>query len=253
VTLAGSLPHLTAWQWTFAVIAALSFGLAKAGLAGLGLVGVVVFASLFGARDSTGVVLPLLLAADIGAVSIFKQHARWDYLRRTLPIAAVGVVLGTLIMQRVDNASFRPILGGVILALTAMQLVRRQWPDAFGRVPHAPGVGWGLGLLAGVATMIANAAGPVVALYYTAVGLPKFEVVGTTAWFFFLINIFKIPFSISIGVIHGSSLLLDAVLLPPIIIGLFAGRWLMNRISQRTFDLVLLVFAAAAAVRLIVA
>src|SRR6185436_13769334 len=107
--------------------------------------------------------------------------ARWDYLRRTLPVAAVGVVIGTAIMQRLDNASFRPLLGMAILGLTGMQLVQRQWPGVFGRVLHAPIVAWGLGLLAGVTTMIANAAGPLVSLYYVAVGLPKYEVVGTMA------------------------------------------------------------------------
>lgn len=225
-------------------------GLSKAGFTGLGLVAVIVFASIFGARDSTGVVLPLLIVADIGAVGIFKQHARWDYIRRTLPLAAVGVVLGALIMGRLDNESFRPILGAVILILTMMQLVRLRWPDAFGQVPHSNGAAWSLGLLAGITTMIANAAGPLVALYCVALGLPKLEIVGTLAWFFFLINLFKVPFSISIGVIHGSSIALDAVLVPAVAVGLFGGRWLIGRISQRVFDGVLLAFAAIAALRL---
>lgn len=217
----------------------------------MGLVAVILFASIFGARDSTGIVLPLLIVGDIGAVSIFRQHARWDHIRRTLPVAAAGVVIGTLIMQRLDNASFRPLLGGVILMLTALQLVRMRWPDIYGAVPHSRPVAWSLGLLAGITTMVANAAGPFVALYYVAVGLPKMEVIGTLAWFFVIINIFKLPFSAWLGVIHGSSLALDAVLVPAVILGLLSGRWLIGRISQRTFDSVLLAFAALAALRLL--
>ncbi|CAN5916947.1 sulfite exporter TauE/SafE family protein [soil metagenome] len=244
------MPHLTGGEWLIATLGALCAGLSKGGFSGLGLISVIIFASIFGARDSTGIVLPLLIVADIGAVSIFRQHARWDHIRRTLPLAAAGVVIGTLIMLRLDNASFRPLLGGVILVLTALQLVRLRWPDLYGAVPHSRPVAWSLGLVAGITTMVANAAGPFVALYYVAVGLPKMEVVGTLAWFFFIINLFKVPFSAWIGVIHGSSLALDAVLVPAVILGLLSGRWLIGRISQRMFDGVLLAFAALAALRL---
>jgi len=246
------VPHLTEWQWLIAVTAAICVGLSKAGFAGLGLVAVATFASIFGARDSTGIVLPMLIVADIGAVLVFKQHTRWDYIKRTLPLACVGVVGGTLIMQRLDNAAFRPVIGGLILALAALQLVRLRWPDMFGRTPHSRVVAWPLGLLAGFTTMMANAAGPLVALYCVAVELPKFQVVGTLAWFFFIINVFKVPFSVSLGVIHGSSLALNAVLVPAILAGLFAGRWLIGRIPQRAFEGLLLLFAVGAAVRLLV-
>ena len=245
------MPHLSGWEWTIAIFGAACAGLSKAGFSGLGLGAVIVFATIFGARDSTGIVLPLLIVADIGAVSIFRQHARWDHIRRTLPLAAAGVVLGTLIMMRLDNASFRPLLGGIILILTGLQFVRLRWPDVYGSVPHSRPVAWALGLVAGITTMVANAAGPFVALYCVAVGLPKMEVVGTLAWFFLLINLFKVPFSVWLGVIHGSSLTLDAVLVPAVLAGLLCGRWLIGRISQRVFDGVLLLFAASAALRLI--
>ena len=245
------MPHLDGLQWLLAILAALCVGLSKAGFTGLGLVAVIGFASIFGARDSTGVVLPLLIVADIGAVALFRQHARWDYIRRILPIACVGVLIGTLIMQRLDNAQFRPLIGAVVLTLTGLQLVRVRWPDALGRVPHSRAVAWALGLLAGVTTMIANAAGPLVALYCVAVALPKLEVVGTIAWFFFILNIFKVPFSAGLGLIHGSSLALNAVLIPAILAGLVGGRWLIQRVPQRVFEGLVLAFAAIAAARLL--
>lgn len=245
-----SLPALTEAQWILAAIAAACAGFSKAGFTGVGLVTVVVFASLFGARDSTGIVLPIFIMADLGAVTLFKQHARWDYIRRTLPLAGAGVVIGTLILARMDNDGFRPVLGAMIIGLVVMQVMRMRWPDVFGAVPHTRAAAWSLGLLAGITTMLANAAGPIVALYCIAVGLPKYEVVGTLAWFFFLVNLFKVPFSISLGVIHGSSVLLNVVLAPFIFIGLLAGRWLIGRVPQRVFDAVMLTFAAVAAARL---
>jgi uncharacterized protein len=247
------MPQLDHLQWTLAIVAAICAGLSKAGFAGLGLVAVIVFANIFGARDSTGVVLPLLIAADLGAVGIFKQHARWDYIRRTLPAAAIGVIIGAVVLARLDNATFKPVLGAIILALTTMQLARLRWPDLLGSVPHSRGAALTLGLLAGMTTMMANAAGPLVALYFVAVGLPKFEVVGTLAWFFFLINLFKMPFSIGIGVVRWSSLAFDAVLVPAVFLGLFGGRWLIHRIPQRAFDAMMLLFAAVASLRLILA
>ena len=99
--------------------------------------------------------------------------------------------------------------------------------------------------------MLANAAGPIIAIYCVAVGLPKFELVGTSAWFFFIINAFKVPFSVALGLIHGQTLALNAILSPAILFGMFVGRWLTTHIPQRLFDGLLLVFAAVAALRLI--
>ena len=118
-------------------------------------------------------------------------------------------------------------------------------------MPHNRWFAWGMGLLAGVTTMLANAAGPIFALYALAVALPKFEIVGTSAWFFFIINSFKVPFSLGLGLIHGQTLLLNLILSPAIIAGVFGGRWIMTRIPQRLFDEFLLAFAAIAALRLI--
>jgi uncharacterized membrane protein YfcA len=242
---------VTPTQWILAVLAAAGVGLSKAGLAGVGLFHVVIFAFLFGARDSTGVVLPMLLVGDVYAVSVFRQHARWDYIRRMLPPVCLGVVIGALSMRRLNDNAFKPVVGWIILALAIMQVVRWQRPDWFGRVPHSPWFAWTIGLFAGVTTMLANAAGPIIALYSLSIGLPKFEFVGTSAWLFLIVNLFKVPFSVELGLIHRDTLWLNLVLLPAILIGLAGGRWLTARIPQRMFDRFLLVFAAAAALRLI--
>lgn len=246
------IPHLGQLEWLLAIVAAISIGLSKAGFSGIGMIAVIVFANMMGARESTGMVLPLLIAADIGAVSIYRGHARWDYIRRTWPAAAVGVVIGAFFLSRMSNASFEPILGAIILALTVAQLAKMRWPDLFTpALSHSRTLALSLGLLAGITTMMANAAGPLVALYFVAAGLPKFEVVGTLAWFFFLINLFKMPFSVGIGVVRPSSLAFDAILVPAVFVGLFGGRWLIHRIPQKAFDALMLAFAAVASLRLI--
>jgi uncharacterized membrane protein YfcA len=245
------MPDLSVTHWLLAAIAAVGIGVAKAGFAGVSLLYVVIFAFLFGARESSGIVLPLLLIGDLGAIRYFRQHARWDYVRRMLPPAIVGIVIGTLLMGRLDEASFRPTIGAIILALTALQLLRLAKPGWFGAVPHAWWFAWMMGILAGITSMLANASGPIIALYTLAVGLPKLEFVGTNAWFFMIVNAIKVPFSLSLGLIHANTLLLNVALAPAIALGVWAGRWATHRIPQRAFDTLLLVFAAAAALRLI--
>ena len=245
------MPHLSPSQWALAIAAATGIGIGKSGLAGMSLVHVLAFAFLFGARESTGVVLPMLLVGDVCAVRIFHQHARWDYVRRMLPPACVGVIVAAIIMRGLSESVYKPLIGVTILTLTILQIARMLRPAWFGAVPHARWFAMTIGLVAGGATMLANAAGPIIAIYCVAVALPKFELVGTSAWFFFIINAFKVPFSISLGLIHGSTLALNAVLSPAIVGGIFIGRWLTAHVPQRLFDGLLLAFAAVAAFRLI--
>lgn len=245
------MPHFTLFQWLLAVIGAFGIGVAKSGFTGVSLVHVLIFATLFNAKESTGVVLPMLIIGDICAVSIFRRHAQWKYIGRLLPPTAVGVMIGAYLVGIISERQFKPVIGVVILTLTALQLLRLSKPQLFDRVPHQLWFAWTMGLAAGVTTMLANAAGPIAALYLLAVSLPKFELVGTSAWLFFVVNVFKVPFSAKLGLIHPDTLLLNLILVPAILCGLFAGRWLVARIPQRMFDTLLLVFAGFAAIRMI--
>ena len=148
------MPHLSSVQWILAVVAATGIGIGKAGLAGMSLVHVLIFAFLFGARESTGVVLPMLLVGDVLAVRIFHQHARWVYVRRMLPPACLGVIVAAIVMRGLSEAVYKPIIGITILALTALQIARMYKPEWFGNVPHAAWFAWTIGLIAGGATML---------------------------------------------------------------------------------------------------
>jgi uncharacterized membrane protein YfcA len=245
------MPDLSLAQWLLAVVAATCLGIGKAGFAGMSLVHVLIFAFLFGARSSTGVVLPMLLVGDVFAVRVFHEHARWDYIRRMLPPACLGVIIGAVLMRGLSDRVFKPVIGWIILILTVLQLARTARADWFGDIPHSRAFAWSMGLLAGGTTMLANAAGPIMAIYMLAVGLPKFEIVGTGAWFFFIINAFKVPFSFALGLIYGQTLLFNLALTPAVLAGTLSGRWLTRQVPQRLFDVLLLAFAALAALRLI--
>lgn len=242
---------LTTTQWCWAVAAAFGIGFSKAGFAGVGLFHVIVFAWLFGSKTSTGIVLPLLIIGDITAVLTYRQHTRWEYVRRVLPPAVFGVVLGWLLMEHLTDAGLKPLLGIIVLGLALLQIARMWRPEWFNHVPHARGFAVGIGIVAGFATMLANAAGPIVAIYLLAIGLPKFELVGTSSWFFFIVNVLKIPFSAEMGLIRPDTLMLNLTLLPAVIVGWAIGRRLVRIVQQRFFDSILLVLVIVAALRML--
>ncbi|MEQ1828448.1 MAG: sulfite exporter TauE/SafE family protein [Pirellula sp.] len=232
-------------------IAAVGIGVTKSGFSGVSMVHVILFAYVFGARDSTGIVLPMLIAGDVFAMSVYGKHANWSYVRKMMPPALIGVTLGWLLMHRLDEVFFRPLIGSIILGLTVMQIIRLWREDWISDVPHTVWFAWSMGILVGFTTMLANAAGPVFGLYLLAIGLPKMEFVGTAAWFFLILNVSKVPFSWSLGLIRTDTLLLNAILLPLIAVGLWLGSLIVKRIPQRLFDSLILIFTGLAALRML--
>ncbi|MGE3308582.1 MAG: sulfite exporter TauE/SafE family protein [Limisphaerales bacterium] len=245
------LPDFTPAQWAIAGLAAVGIGISKSGLPGISLLHVVLFAQLFPGIRSTGVVLPMLIAGDLGAVWLFRRHAQWPHVGRTLPPALAGVVAGWWIMGRLPAAGFGPVIGGIVLVLAVLQIARDLKPGIFREMPTSRGFAWTMGFTAGVTTMLANAAGPVMGLYLLAVALPKDAFVGTSAWFFLLINLLKVPFSAQLGLIDLHSLTINGVLVPLILAGLLIGRSAVARLPQRWFDILVLAFAVAAAFKLL--
>jgi uncharacterized membrane protein YfcA len=244
--------HLEAWQWIFLGLGAFLVGLSKTGIAGLGILPVALFANALPARESTGALLPLLVCADVIGVAIFRKHASWAHLWKLFPWVVVGVVAGFLALDRVNDAQVRRMIGGILVAMVAVHFWRRRDPDkAASAVPHTLWVAAVTGILAGFTTMVANAAGPIMGLYLLAIGLPKLAFVGTSAWFFMLVNAFKIPFSLKLGLIHPSSLVMDAWLLLPMIPGAVLGPVILRRINQQAFETMVLVFTVLAALRLL--
>lgn len=246
------LPHFTLFQWSLAIFAAFCVGFAKSGFSGAGLVTVLVMAELFGPRESTGVVLPMLICGDILSVIAFHQHARWPIVWRMIPPTVVGIIAGYLLMLKLtDGRVFGPIIGWIVLIMVVLQAIRRWYPRAFEKAPHTRRFAWSMGVTSGVTTMLANGAGPIMTLYFLATETPKYVLVGTGAWMFFLLNSFKVPFSWNLGLIHGSSLLFNLVLVPAIVVGTFTGRWLIRFIKQDLFEALLLLFAGVAALHMI--
>ena len=241
------------WQWACAYAAAACIGLSKTGFGGIGMVAVLLMAQVMPAKESTGAVLPLLIVADMFAVCAFRRFTVWRHLAKLLPPAVLGILSGWLLMPHIPTAVFGPLIGWVVLGLVVLTVAQKLSGRLSAAAVEHPSIAWPLGWIAGVTTMLANAAGAVMTVYLLACRLPKYEFVGTAAWFFFIVNVIKVPFSASLGLINASSLWLNLLLMPGIVIGVAGGRFLLGKINQRAFEWLMIVFSLAGGLRLILA
>jgi uncharacterized membrane protein YfcA len=246
---------LSPWQWALAALGAYLVGISKTGIAGLGVFAVALFASALPARESTGVVLVILIAADIVAVITYRRQASWPHLLRLFPWAAVGIIFGFLVMGRIDSATTQRLIGAILVVIVLVHFWRRMRTQALAALetetrPH-PLLSAITGVSAGFTTMVANAAGPIMIIYLLAMRLPKYIFMGTAAWYFFVLNLFKVPFSYSLGLINADSLPISLLLAPVAVAGALTGRVLIRHINQQVFELLALVLTLIAGLRLL--
>jgi uncharacterized membrane protein YfcA len=236
------------WIWGLLFLGAMMVGLSKTGVPGIGILFVALFANLFPARLSTGIVLPMLIVADLIAVRTYHGKTVWAHVWRLIPAAALGIGVGYFWMRKLSDAHAGFWIGILILSMVVLYFVRKRFPDW---QPHQMGVAWFFGLTGGMVTMMANAAGPLVTLYLLEMKLRKEEFMGTGAWFYLIMNCVKVPFGVSLGIIHAQTLLLNAALIPMIVLGTWIGRRVNHRLSEKWFEWSAIGFAGVAALRLI--
>ncbi|MFJ8826920.1 sulfite exporter TauE/SafE family protein [Streptomyces sp. NPDC102467] len=231
---------VTPWEFTALAAAALLVGFSKTAVSGANTVSLAVFAAILPARASTGVLLPILICGDILAVLTYRRHAHWPTLWRLFPAVAGGVVLGTVFLAYAGDGAVRTSIGAILLLMAAVTLWRRRKagvPEVEETATRAARVKAGsYGVLGGFTTMVANAGGPVMSMYLLSAGFRKLGFLGTSAWFFLIVNSAKVPFSVGLGLIDGRSLLLDAALVAFVVPGALLGKWAVNRINQRLFE-----------------
>jgi uncharacterized protein len=239
------------WQIALAVFGAMLVGVSKTGIAGLGMLFVVMFANVIPAKQSSGFVLPLLIFGDVVAVLSYRAHAKWAHVFRLMPWTAAGVVLGFFAMGELDDRKAKLLIGMIILVMVAIQVWRKSRAKP-GEVPeYGLWFAGTLGVLVGFTTLVANAAGPLMAIYLLAMRLPKMEYVGTGAVFFLLLNLFKVPFMVGLGLITTDSFGFNLMLAPAVLVGAMLGRKLLPLINQKAFENIALGLSAIAGLRLL--
>jgi uncharacterized membrane protein YfcA len=272
--LAALLPDLSTSSWLLVVLGALIVGFSKTALPGAGTLAAGAFALAMPAKESTAALLLLLILGDMTALWVYRREPDWRTLVRLLPSAMVGVLLGVFFFAAVDDTTVRVTIGVILLVLVALTVARRlraqrrtaaeaaapggdtdardggEGGSRRGAAATAQGVGYGL--LGGFTTMVANAAGPVMSLYLLMMRMPVMTFLGTSAWFFAVINLFKLPFSAGLGLFTRETLAMDALLVPVVLLAAFAGAKVARRIPQSVFDKLVLALTVLAAIGLLI-
>lgn len=282
------LPDLSTVSWTLVIVAALVVGFSKSALPGAGSVAAGMFALAMPAKESTAALLLLLILGDVTALWMYRREPDKRTLVRLIPSVIVGLVVGAVFLNLAGGDVVRRAIGVILIALVGVTVWRRRprrkaggAADAEGSevghdrepdsehsaepdtghdgTPEAqeqPGVGragrLGYGALGGFTTMVANAGGPVMSMYFLAMRMPVMTFLGTSAWFFATVNILKLPFSASLGLFTVPHLLMDLVLAPLVIIGSVVGRKIAPHVPQQVFDKAVLILTVVSSVALLV-
>jgi uncharacterized membrane protein YfcA len=215
------------------IVVALFIGMAKTGVHGAGMMSVPILANVFGGQLSSGIMLPILVLADVLGVWYYHRHASWEHLKILFPWAALGVVLGTITGSYINDSIFK-----VIMAVTiVVSVIIMVWLESHKEeVPHKKWFGGATGIAGGFTSMVGNLANSVMAVYLLSIRLPKNSFIGTTAWFFLVVNWFKVPFHVFVWhTITLNTVLLSLITLPAIVLGAFLGVFIVKRLSEKIY------------------
>ena len=230
---------ITPLQWVLVFLAAAIIGMSKAGIGSISIITVSILAWIFGSRASTGMVLPMLIFADILAVKHYKRHALWEHLVKLLPWIAVGVVLAAVFGHLINDRLFKQLMAAIILISLFALIYFEKKPMA--SVPDHWLFSGSMGLLTGFTSMIGNLAGGFSNVYFISMRVLKNNFIGTAAWMFFLLNLFKLPFHIWIWkTVTPATFKLNLVMIPVITGGFYLGAFLVRKLNEKGFREVIL-------------
>ena len=242
--------HLAPEHWAMVVICGMLFGMAKTGVAGVGMLAVPIMAGIFGGRPSAGIVLPMLCVADTFGVTYYHRHAEWKYVLRLMPWTIAGLFIGLLVGGSVSDTQFKGIIAVIIL----LSVVIMIWRDIRHGEVVVPDKLWFhaiMGLAGGFATMIGNSAGPIMALYFLSMYLPKNAYIGSIAWFFMIVNLLKVPLHVFFwGTITFQTVSFNMVMIPAIAAGALFGIKIVKKIPEKPYRVFIIVMITIAAVKM---
>jgi uncharacterized membrane protein YfcA len=256
--------EMSYWQWALTAIGAMLVGLGKGGVAGVGNLTVVIFALVFPAKESVGLLLPILICADIMAVIIYRRHADWSLIKRIFPFTILGTLLSAAMLWKLDqsnepndvNEKIRLIIGFILIIMTIVHWSIRYIKNRdhiTSQNQSSQSIIWstitGLGI--GFASMTANAAGPIASLYFISIKLPKYIFIGTSAWLFLIVNLSKVPFQISLGMINWDSFKISLCLFLFAASGAAIAPKIVKHINQQLFEILIWFFIFVAGVKMI--
>ncbi|NNE93505.1 MAG: sulfite exporter TauE/SafE family protein [Verrucomicrobiales bacterium] len=243
------LPYDATWTVIAAALAgAFCLGVAKTGFPGIAIINILLVAELFGTKNSIGIILPLLIVCDLVIYPMYRKYASWRQVWNLVPSTLIGVALGWYFLKLIDDTTAKQVIGGIVLVMLVLQLIREFRKTFLEHLPASKTFVFGSGLMIGISTMMANAAGSVYSIYVLVRKLKKEDFLGIGARFFLLINTLKVPFLVELDLINRESLYLDALLVPGVLLGIFLGKTLIQIVPQRIFEWLLYAFTLIAGI-----
>ena len=243
---------LSTWQWIWVIISAFLVGFSKTGISGFMMPVIPIIASVFGGKESTGVILPLLLIGDVFALYYYNRHAKWKDIIILLPWTFIGLVFGVIVGNYINDKQFKMVISiSVLLCLFTLIYTEKKGESL--KIPKNRWIYALAGIITGFTSMIGNAAGPIFSVYLLTMNFKKNDFMGTTAWFFFLINLSKVPLQILFWHnISFKSILLSVGMVPAIAIGAFLGMIMIKKLNEKKFRYIIIGMTAIAAIRLLI-
>ena len=234
-------------NWALIFLASFIIGLSKAGLKGIDMMNVTIMAIVFGGKASTGIVLPLLCAADVMAVIYYNRHAEWTHFWKLVPWMFLGILIGVYVGKDLDETVFRRIMAIIIILTIAIVIALEIRKNA--RMPENRLFAASMGLVSGFTTMLGNLAGAFSNLYFLAMRMPKNNFIGTAAWVFLVVNLFKLPFQVFYWKnINATTVKTDLALLPALIAGFWIGVKIVSKIKEEGYRRIVIVLTLIGAV-----
>ncbi|TVR66140.1 MAG: sulfite exporter TauE/SafE family protein [Spirochaetaceae bacterium] len=244
------MTSLSPYEWSALAASAVVLGMQKTGLQGVVMLVIPLLATIFGGRASAGLLLPMLSMADMAALYYYHRTASWKHVLRVLPTTVAGIVIGTALGASIPDDLFLRVIGAVIV-LSLLLMVYSEYVRKDANVPEWWWFSPAIGLAGGFATMVGNASTVIMALYLLSMRLPKEHYIGTGAWFFFLINIIKMPFHILVwGTITLDTLAINALVAPLILVGAMIGVRLVRRVPEKPYRAVIIIVTFISSLRL---
>lgn len=234
--------------------AVLLYGVSKTAMPVLGVLAGPLLAAVLGPTTASAFAVPLLIVGDLVALSLYRRHADWRLIWRILPGVLLGFAITALMFALVSSQVIARVLGLLILASVLLELWQRRRPMT--EPPEGSGPADRLaalffGALAGMTTMAANAGGTAMTVYLLKMRVPMLAFMGTSAWFFFVLNVAKVPVVVGLGLLTWDSLRADLAFVPVLLVGTVLGIVVFRRMNQRVFADVALALSAAASVWLL--